>query len=195
MGLMKKGLLALLILCIIGLSAYAQDTSANCADKHKVLVNLLQEKIKQIVNKSIHYNYYLGDDLYTEKSFISDATVTYQNNKLVIYFYISTQKYDLHSSTMIRSEHGESVSFNPTSIKDVSIKGKYTDYAKSELGLLVINFDKEVEKHTYIQKKKNEDPSLLDNPLVNEFELPFLKSDNTNPASIQNALMEFKKPI
>ena len=98
MGLMKKGLLALLILCIIGLSAYAQDTSANCADKHKVLVNLLQEKIKQIVNKSIHYNYYLGDDLYTEKSFISDATVTYQNNKLVIYFYISTQKYDLHSS-------------------------------------------------------------------------------------------------
>jgi hypothetical protein len=48
---MKKGLLALLILSIIGLSAYAQDTSANCADKQMVLANLLQEKIKQIVNK------------------------------------------------------------------------------------------------------------------------------------------------
>jgi hypothetical protein len=192
---MNKGLLVILILCIIGRSAIAQDSSKSCSDRNKALVNLLQEKIKQIINKSIHYNYYLGDDLYTEKSFISDATVTYQNNNLDIYFYITTLKYDLHSSTMIRSEHGESVSFNPTSIKDVSIKGKYTDYAKSELGLLVINFDKEVEKHTYIQKKKNEDPSLLDNPLVYEFELPFLKSDNSNPTSIQNALMEFKKPI
>ena len=94
---------------------------------------------------------------------------------------------------MLRSEHGESVSFDPASIKDISIKGKYTDYAKSELGLLVINFDKEVEKHTYIQKKKNEDPSLLDNPLVYEFELPFLKSDISNPVAIQNALLEFKK--
>jgi len=192
---MKKGLLALLILSIIGLSAYAQDTSANCADKQMVLANLLQEKIKQIVNKSIQYNYYLGDDLYTEKSFISDATLSYTKNKLAIYFYITTQKYDLHSSAMIRSEHGELVSFDPASIKDVSIKGKYTDYAKSELGLLVINFDKEVEKHTYIQKKKNEDPSLLDNPLVFEFELPFLKADNGNPKAIQDALMDLKNII
>jgi len=190
---MKKGLLALLVLCIIGHSAYAQDNLVSSSDKHKALASLLQEKIKQIINKSIHYNYYLGDDLYTEKSFISDATVSYQNNKLVIYFYITSQKYDLHSSAMIRSEHGESVSFDPSAIKDVSIKGKYTDYAQSELGLLVINFDKEVEKHTYIQTKKNEDPSLLDNPLVYEFELPFLKSDISNPISIQNALMEFKK--
>jgi hypothetical protein len=190
---MKKGLLALLMLCIIGFSAYAQDTNVKLADKHKALVNLLEQKVKQIINKSIHYNYYLGDDLYTEKSFISDATVTYTNNKLEIYFYISTQKYDLHSSAMLRSEHGESVSFDPASIKDISIKGKYTDYAKSELGLLVINFDKEVEKHTYIQKKKNEDPTLLDNPLVYEFELPFLKSDISNPEAIQNALLEFKK--
>jgi hypothetical protein len=93
---------------------------------------------------------------------------------------------------MIRSEYGASVVFDPSSIETVNLKGKYTDYAKSELGLLVINFNKEVEKHTYIQKKKNEDPSLLDNPLVYEFELPFLKSDISNPAAIQKALLDLK---
>ncbi len=201
-NLMKKELLALLLLCILNHFAYAQGTivsvysneNTNKKDKNNnAIANLLQQKIKQIINKSIHYNYYLGDDLYTEKSFISDAAVTYNNNKLEIYFYITTQKYDLHSSAMFHSEHGESVSFDPTSIKDVSIKGKYTDYSKSELGLLVINFDTEVEKHTYIQKKKNEDPALLDNPLVYEFELPFLKADNSNPKAIQDALMDLKK--
>jgi hypothetical protein len=198
---MKKGLFALLMLLVIDSTAFAQVTSATGSskesagkvEKNNALANLLQQKIKQIVNKSIQYNYYLGDDLYTEKSFISDATVTYNDNKLEIYFYITTLKYDLHSSAMIHSEHGESVSFDPASIRDVSIKGKYTDYSKSELGLLVINFENEVEKHTYIQKKKNEDPALLDNPLVYEFELPFLKADNSNPKSIQDALMDLKK--
>lgn len=190
---MIKRLLAILLLISMGLRILAQKIPVDTTDKKSALVHLLHEKMKQIVNKSINYNYYLGDDLFTEKSFITDATVTYSNNKLEIYFYITTQKYDLHSSTMLRSEHGESVSFDPSTIKDIAIKGKYTDYAKSELALLVINFDKEVEKHTYIQKKKNEDPSLLDNPLVYEFELPFLKSDNSNPVAIQNALLQFKE--
>jgi hypothetical protein len=87
---------------------------------------------------------------------------------------------------MIRSEHGESVVFDPSSIANTKLKGKLSDYSKSELGLLVINFSKEVEKHTYLQKKKNEDPTLLDAPLVYEFELPYLKSDTKNPEALQN---------
>ena len=62
---MKKRLLALLMLCIIGFSAYAQDTNVKLADKHKALANLLEQKVKQIINKSIHYNYYLGAVSYT----------------------------------------------------------------------------------------------------------------------------------
>ncbi len=185
---MKQGLLALLLLVGIGIPTYGQTNIGQANE----LVNLLTQKVNQIVNKAIIYNYYLGDDLYTEKSFISDAKLTILQNKVKIYYYITTQKYDLHTSAMIRSEYGASVVFDPSSIETVNLKGKYTDYAKSELGLLVINFNKEVEKHTYIQKKKNEDPSLLDNPLVYEFELPFLKSDISNPAAIQKALLDLK---
>ena len=191
---MKNVLLALFIIGSLWQTAYAQNTNVKSFDKNASYL-LLQEKIKQIENKSIQYNYYLGDDLYNEKSFISKATITSKENNIEIYLYISTQKYDLHSSALIRSEHGESIIFNPSSIKDVSIKGKYTDYAKSELGLLVINFEKEIEKHTYLKKKKNEDPTLLDHPLVYEFELPYLKTDNSNPQSIQEALLILKKGL
>ncbi len=185
---MKKGLLALLFIIGIGISSHSQTSIGHASD----LVNLLTHKVNQIVNKAIVYNYYLGDDLYTEKSFISDAKFSIINNKVEIYYFITTQKYDLRTSALIRSEYGTSVIFDPSSIESVKLKGKYTDYAKSELGLLVINFNKEVEKHTYIQRKKNEDPSLLDKPLVYEFELPFLKSDISNPDAIQKALLDLK---
>lgn len=185
---MKKGLLALLFIIGIGISSHSQTSIGHASD----LVNLLTHKVNQIVNKAIVYNYYLGDDLYTEKSFISDAKFSIINNKVEIYYFITTQKYDLRTSALIRSEYGTSVIFDASSIESVKLKGKYTDYAKSELGLLVINFNKEVEKHTYIQRKKNEDPSLLDKPLVYEFELPFLKSDISNPDAIQKALLDLK---
>jgi hypothetical protein len=185
---MKKGLLALLMLICVCFSVYAQqiiDANQN--------VRLLESKLKQIVNKSIFYNYYLGDELYTERSFINDAHVKVtSNNQIELYYYLTTQKYDVASSSMLRSEHGESVIFDPATIKDIKIKGKLSDYSKSELGLLVINFNNQVEKHTYVQRKKNEDPSLLDNPLVFEFELPFLKSDVGNPTAIQNVLIDLK---
>lgn len=170
-------------------SAYAQSDM----DLLQKKVAILDQKLKEIVNKSIHYNYYLGDELYTERSFINKTRVSLtSNNQIELYYYLTTQKYDFASSAMLRSEHGESVIFDPASIKDIKIKGKLSDYSKSELGLLVINFNNEVEKHTYVQKKKNEDPSLLDNPLVNEFELPFLKTEISNPDAIQNTLLELK---
>ena len=186
--LMKKGLLALLFIISIGISSFGQTNVGPSND----LVNLLKLKINQIVNKAIVYNYYLGDDLYTEKSYISDAKFSIINNKVEIYYYITTQKYDLRTSALTRSEYGAQVIFDPNSIESIQLKGKYTDYAKSELGLLVINFNKEVEKHTYVQRKKNEDPSLLDKPLVYEFELPYLKSDISNPEAIQKALLDLK---
>lgn len=176
-----------MILCIC-FSTYAQQISA---ERHSISV--LESKLKQIINKSIFYNYYLGDELYTERSFINDARVSVtSNNQIELYYYLTTQKYDVATSSMLRSEHGESVIFDPASIKDIKIKGKISDYSKSELGLLVINFNNEVEKHTYVQRKKNEDPSLLDNPLVYEFELPFLKTDIDNPNAIQNVLIDLK---
>ncbi len=185
---MKKGLLALLMLLCICFYAYAQQTIASQQN-----VSSLENKLKQIVNKSIYYNYYLGDELYSERSYINDAHVRItSNNQIELYYYLTTQKYDVASSSMLRSEHGESVVFDPASIKDIKIKGKLSDYSKSELGLLVINFNNEVEKHTYLQRKKNEDPSLLDNPLVFEFELPFLKSDVGNPTAIENILLNLK---
>ena len=186
---MKKGLLATFLLVGVCCIAYAQNNNAPLLKT----VDLLDKKIKQIINKSIFYNYYLGDDLYTERSYISSARATItHNNQIELYYYLTTQKYDVASSSILRSEHGESVVFDPTSINDIKIKGKLSDYAKSELGLLVINFNKEVEKHTFLQVKKNEDPSLLDSPLVFEFELPFLKSDKENPEAIQNVFNELK---
>jgi hypothetical protein len=186
---MKKGLLALLLLLSICYSTFAQHND----DSLQKNITILDQKLKQIVNKSIFYNYYLGDELYTERSYINSAhAILTSNNQIELYYYLTTQKYDVASSSMLRSEHGESVLFDPSSIKNIMIKGKMSDYSKSELGLLVINFNKEVEKHTYVQRKKNEDPSLLDNPLVMEFELPFLKSDITNPEAIQNAFINLK---
>ena len=58
---------------------------------------------------------------------------------------------------------------------------------------MVINFKDEVEKRTFIQKQKNEDPSLLDTPLVNEFELPFLKTTEGNPEVLQRILLDLQK--
>lgn len=186
---MKKGLLAFILLFGVCICTNAQQNNALL--QKNILV--LNQKLKQIVNKSIHYNYYLGDELYTERSFVNAAYAKLtNNNQIELYYYLITQKYDVASSAMLRSEHGESVVFDAASIKDIKIKGKLTDYSKSELGLLVINFNNEVEKHTYLQRKKNEDPSLLDNPLVYEFELPFLKSDHENPAAIQQLLWMLK---
>lgn len=159
-------------------------------------LKVLQERLKQIVNKTIHYNYYLGEDLYTERSFINDARVTIdKNDRVELYINLTTQKYDLNTSAMVRSEHGESIFFDPTTINEIKIKGKLSDYAQSELGLLVIDFNKEVEKRTYFQKQKNEDPALLDAPSVFEFELPYYKKDMTNPEAIQNAFMDLKNAI
>ena len=183
---MRKGLLALLMLCCMYMSATAQE----CANKH---VQVLQDRVKQIIKKAIHYNYYLGDDLYTERSYINDARVSLtSNNQIELYIHLTTQKYDVNSSSMIRSEHGESIVFDPASINDIKLKGKLSDYSKSELGLLVIDFNKEVEKHTYVQRNKNEDPTLYDTPSVFEFELPYLKKDMTNPEAIKNAFMDLK---
>jgi len=185
---MKKGLLALLLLLSICYSTCAQYDNESMQKS----ITVIDQKLKQIVNKSIFYNYYLGDELYTERSYINSAyAILTSNNQIELYYYLTTQKYDVASSTMLRSEHGESVLFDPTSIKNIVIKGMMSDYSKSELGLLVINFNREVEKHTFVQKKKNEDPTLLDKPLVMEFELPFLKSDITNPGAIQNAFFNF----
>ena len=156
-------------------------------------MQVLQDHIKQIIKKGINYNYYLGDDLFTERSFINDAHVTInESHQIELYIHLTTQKYDVNSNTMIRSEHGESILFDPSSISEIKLKGKLSDYAKSELGLLVIDFSKEVEKHTYVQRSKNEDPTLYDTPSVFEFELPYLKNDITNPAAIRTALLDLK---
>lgn len=157
-------------------------------------IKTLKLYLKQIINKSIYYNYYLGDDLYTERSYINNATATLNNKQQIeLYVYYTTQKYNVHSGSMIRSEHGESVVFDPANITAVKLKGKFSDYSKSQLGLLVINFNDEVEKHTFVQKKKNEDPSLLDSPLVYEFELPFLKTTSGNPEALQRTLFDLQK--
>ena len=164
----------------------------NINSKTKYLA-ILQERFKQIKNRTIHYNYYLGEDLYTERSFINEAKVSINsNNQIELYLNLTTQKYDVNASSMIRSEHGESVVFDPASINDIKIKGKLSDYSKSELGLLVIDFSKEVEKKNYFQKSKNEDPTLLNAPSVYEFELPYYKNDMTNPEAIKNAFMDLK---
>ena len=185
---MKKGLLALLMIVCVCFSTYAQPI--NAADHS---ISVLKSKLKQIINKSIYYNYYLGDELYTERSFINDARVSLtSNNQIELYYYLTTQKYDVATSAMLRSEHGESVVFDPASINDIKIKGKLSDYSKSELGLLVIDFSKEVEKKNYFQKSKNEDPTLLNAPSVYEFELPYYKNDMTNPEAIKNAFMDLK---
>lgn len=190
---MKKVIYVLFLLVILCLEGQGQNNDAriiNINDK----VNTLNEYLKQIENKSIHYNYYLGDDLYTERSFIDKASVTLKNDKLIeLYIHYVTQKYDMHSSAMIRSEHGESVIFDPLNISSVKLKGKLSDYSKSELGLLVLNFKDEVEKHIHLQRKNIEDPSLLEIPLVNEFELPFFKSTTGNPEVLQNVVLDLQK--
>jgi len=185
---MKRLLVFLLIQCTC-LPTNAQ----NNVETLQKCVQFLDQKVKQIVKKSIYYNYYLGDDLYTERSYVHDASVTLtQQNQIEIYYYLTTQKYDVSSNAIMRSAHGESVVFDPSALKDIHIKGKITDYSKSELGLLVLDFTKEIEKHTYIKLKQNEDPSLLDKPLVYEFELPYLKSASNNPEIIQNAFNGLK---
>ncbi len=164
----------------------------NSTSKTKYLT-ILQDRLKQIKNRTIHYNYYLGEDLYTERSFINDAKVFINSNdQIELYLNLTTQKYDVNASALVRSEHGESIVFDPASINEVKIKGKLSDYSKSELGLLVIDFSKEVEKRSYFQRNKNEDPTLLDAPSVYEFELPYYKKDMTNPEAIKNALMDLK---
>lgn len=190
---MKKGFYFLFLLLISCLHGHGQinDSSINDANEN---IKKLKLYLKQIINKSINYNYYLGDELYTERSYINNATVTLNNmQQIELYVYYTTQKYDVHSSSMIRSEHGELVVFDPANITAIKLKGKFSDYSKSQLALLVINFKEEVEKHTFVQKKKNEDPSLLDSPLVYEFELPFLKTTSGNPEALQSILIDLKK--
>jgi hypothetical protein len=171
------------------LPIHAQNNSTS---KTKYLA-ILQDRLKQIKNRTIHYNYYLGEDLYTERSYINEARVSMNsNNKIELYINLTTQKYDVNASAMVRSEHGESIEFDPASINEIKIKGKLSDYSKSELGLLVIDFTKEVEKRNYFQRSKNEDPTLLDTPSVYEFELPYYKKDMTNPEAIKNALLDLK---
>ena len=190
---MKKGFCFLFLLMVLCHQGYGQlnDASSSRINEN---IKTLKLYLKQIINKSIYYNYYLGDDLYTERSYINNATATLNNKQQIeLYVYYTTQKYDVHSSSMIRSEHGESVVFDPANITAVKLKGKFSDYSKSQLGLLVINFKDEVEKHTFVQKKKNEDPSLLDSPLVYEFELPFLKTTPGNPEALQRTLFDLQK--
>ena len=189
---MKKGFYVLFLLVVLCHHGYGQLNDAAPTNINEN-VKTLKLYLKQIINKSIYYNYYLGDDLYTERSYINDATATLNNKQQIeLYVYYTTQKYDVHSSSMIRSEHGESVVFDPANITAVKFKGKFSDYSKSELGLLVINFKDEVEKRTFVQNKKNEDPSLLDSPLVYEFELPFLKTTSGNPQALQRTLLDLK---
>ena len=190
---MKKGFYVLFLLLFSCLHGHGQihDSSINDANEN---IKKLKLYLKQIINKSINYNYYLGDELYTERSYINNATATLNNmQQIELYVYYTTQKYDVHSSSMIRSEHDESVVFDPANITAIKLKGKFSDYSKSQLALLVINFKEEVEKHTFVQKKKNEDPSLLDSPLVYEFELPFLKTTSGNPEALQSILIDLKK--
>jgi hypothetical protein len=190
---MKKGFYVLFLLMVLCLHGYSQLNDAAPTNINEN-VKILKLYLKQIINKSIYYNYYLGDDLYTERSYINDATASLNNKEQIeLYVYYKTQKYDVHSSSMISSEHGESVVFDPANIIAVKLKGKFSDYSKSELGLLVINFKDEVEKRTFVQKKKNEDPSLLDSPLVYEFELPFLKTTLGNPEALQRTLLDLQK--
>ena len=197
---MKKGIYAFILLMILCLQGKGQINGAHAYIVNENGKTNLDENIKalklylnQIENKSIYYNYYLGDDLYTERSYISKASASFKNNNQIeLYIYYTTQKYDMLSSSMISSEHGESVVFDPANISSIKLKGKLSDYSKSELGLLVINFIDEVEKHTYVQKNKNKDPTLLDYPLVYEFELPFLKTFSGNPEAIQNTLLDLK---
>ena len=50
--------------------------------------------------------------------------------------------------------------------------------------------------HEYDQAivtQKNEDPSLLDSPLVYEFELPFLKTTPGNPEALQRTLFDLQE--
>jgi len=190
---MKKGFYVLFLLIVLCLHGYGQLNDAAPTNINEN-IKTLKLYLKQIINKSIYYNYYLGDDLYTESSYINNASATLNNkHQIVLYVYYTTQKYDVHSSSMIRSEHGESVVFDPSNITAVKLKGKFSDYSKSQLGLLVINFKDEVEKRTFVQKNKNEDPSLLDSPLVYEFELPFLKTTAGNPETLQNTLFDLQK--
>ena len=190
---MKKVFYILFLLMVLCHPGYGQVNNATTTNINENIKSL-KLYLKQIINKSIYYNYYLGDDLYTERSYINNATATLNNNQQIeLYIYYTTQKYDVHSSSMIRSEHGESVVFDPANITAVKLKGKFSDYSKSQLGLLVINFKDEVEKHTFVQKKKNEDPSLLDSPLVYEFELPFLKTTSGNPEALQRTLLDLQK--
>ena len=190
---MTKGyytLFLFLMLSLLGQGQTKETQLKNIEDN----VNVLKSYLKQIVNKSIYYNYYLGDDLYTERSFINKASVSLtNNNRVALFIYYTTQKYDLHSSTMMRSEHGETVIFDPSNISSIKLKGKLSDYSKSELGLLVINFKDEVEKHINIKRKNNQDPTLLASPLVNEFELPFLKTTEGNPEALQGILLDLQK--
>jgi hypothetical protein len=190
---MKKGFYILFFLMVMCHQGYGQlnDETTTYINEN---IKTLKLYLNQIINKSIYYNYYLGDDLYTERSYINDATATLNNKQQIeLYVYYKTQKYDVHSSSMISSEHGESVVFDPANITAVKLKGKFSDYSKSQLGLLVINFKDEVEKRTLVQKKKNEDPSLLDSPLVYEFELPFLKTTLGNPEALQRTLLDLQK--
>lgn len=171
---------------------YAQNKSTS----KNQYIKILQDRLKQIVNKGIHYNYYLGEDLYTERSYISDAKVSINDKDQVeIYLYSTTQKYDVNSNETIRSEHGDSFVFDPAFINEIKLKGKLSDYSKSELGLLVIDFTQEIEKRTMVQRNKHLDPDLLQSPPVYEFELPYLKADMTNPEAIQNALIDLKNSI
>lgn len=189
---MTKGyytILLFLMLCLQGQGQAKETQPKNIEDT----VNVLKSYLKQIVNKSIYYNYYLGDDLYTERSFINKASVSLKNNnRIELFIYYTTQKYDLHSSTMMRSEHGETVIFNPSNIISIKLKGKPSDYSKSELGLLVIYFKDEVEKYINVKRKNNQDPTLLASPLVYEFELPFLKSTDGNPEALQRTLLDLQ---
>lgn len=190
---MKKGIYVLFLLMLLCHQGHSQLNGAGASNIDEN-IKTLKLYLKQIINKSIYYNYYLGDDLYTERSYINNATANLnQKQQLEINVYYTTQKYDVHTSMMIRSEHGELVVFDPANISAVNLKGKYSDYSKSQLGLLVINFKDEVEKRTFIQKQKNEDPSLLDTPLVNEFELPFLKTTEGNPEALKRILLDLQK--